>query len=153
MRKIYIPLLVFVVGAFIGPLLYWVLPPYDLFYYGVGPLIWPVHLFAPLMDSLRATNYVALVSLNVFLYAIVGMVIVAAARKTPLLLVSGTTLEVGVIALALSSVRFRIRDLVGDDGTMLIALLIALAFYGSLVFFVHLIVMRMQLDYDTSIVR
>ena len=105
------------------------------------------------MDSLRATNYVALVSLNVFLYAIVGIVIVAAARKTPLLLLSGTTLEVGVIALALSSVRFRIRDLVGDDGTMLIALLIALAFYGSLVFFVHLIVMRMQLDYDTGIVR
>jgi hypothetical protein len=144
MQKIYVPLLAFTGGAFIGPLLYWVLPPYDLFYYGVGPLIWPVQLIGPLMDSLRADNYVALVGLNIFLYAIVGIVIVAAARKAHLLLLSGAVLGAGVIILALSSVHFRIPDLVGHDGAMLIALLVALAFYGSLVFLVRLIVIRMQ---------
>ncbi len=82
MQKISLPLLAFMGAAFIGPLLYWVMPPYDLFYYGVGPLIWPVQLIGPLMDSLRADNYVALVGLNVFLYAIVGIVFVAAARNT-----------------------------------------------------------------------
>jgi hypothetical protein len=144
MQKIYFPLLVFMGGAFIGPLLYWVMPPYDLFYYGVGPLIWPVQLIGPLMDSLRADNYVALVSLNVLLYAIVGIVFVATARKTRLLLFFCAVLGVGVIILALSAVHFRIRDLIGHDGTMLIALLIALAFYGSLVFFVRLVAIRLQ---------
>ena len=142
MQKIYLPLLVFVGGAFIGPLLYWVMPPYNLFYYGVGPLIWPIQLLGPLMDSLRADNYVALVGLNVFLYAIVGIVIVAAARKTRLLILFGAVLGAGVIILALSAVHFRIRDLIGHDGAMLIALLIALAFYGSLVFLVYLIAKR-----------
>lgn len=144
MPKIYLPLLVFVSGAFIGPLLYWAIPPYDLFYYGVGPLIWPVQLIGPFLDFLRPDNYVALVGLNVFLYSIVGIAIVAAARKTRLLLFSGAVLEAGVIILALSAVHFRIRDLIGHDGTMLIALLIALTFYGSLVYFVRLVVIRLQ---------
>src|SRR5713101_1676308 len=144
MKRPHLSLLVFMGGAFIGPLLYWVMPPYDLFYYGVGPLIWPVQLIGPLMDSLRAGNYVALVGLNVFLYAIVGIVFVATARKTRLLLFSCAVLGAGVTILALSAVHFKIRDLIGHDGTMLIALLIALAFYGSLVFFVRLIAIRLQ---------
>jgi len=144
MQKIFLPLLVFVGGAFAGPLLYWAMPQYDLFYYGLGPLIWPVQLIGSLMDSLRADNYVVLVGLNVLIYAIVGIGIVAAARNTRLLFFSGALLEAGVAILALWAVRFHIRDLLGHDGTMLIALLIALAFYGSLVFLVHLTVKRMQ---------
>jgi hypothetical protein len=147
MRKAFFPLLVFVGGALVGPLLYWVmplLPRYDLFYYGVGPLIWPVQLIGPLMDFLGTSNDALLVGLNVLLYAIVGMGIVAAARNTLLFFFSGAVLGAGVIILALSAVHFRIRDLIGHDGTMLIALLIALAFYGSLVFFVRLIAIRLQ---------
>jgi len=144
MRKMYLPLLVFVGGAFVGPLLYWVIPPYDLFYYGVGPLIWPSQLIEPLRDLLGVENYAALVGLNVFLYAIVGIVIVAAARNTRLLLFCGAVLETGVIILALSSVHFKIRDLIAHDGTLLIALLIALAFYGSLVLLIRLIVVKLQ---------
>ena len=147
MQNKYLPLLVFVVGAFIGPLLYSVmplLPRYDLFYYGVGPLIWPIQLIGPLMDFIGTDNYVVLVGMNVLLYTVVGTGMVLAAHKTRPLVFAGALLEMGVIVLALWAVRFHIRDLLGHDGTLLIALLIALAFYGSLVFLVRLTVKRMQ---------
>jgi hypothetical protein len=140
-------LLVFVTGSFVGPLLYWVmplLPLYDLLYYGVGPLIWPVQLIGPLMDVLGTDNYVVVVGLNVLLYAVVGMGIVVAAGNKLRLLLAATLLEIGIVILALAAARFRLGDLVGHDGTMLFALLIALAFYGALVFLVHLVVGRVQ---------
>jgi len=96
------------------------------------------------MDFLGTSNDVVLVGFNVLLYAVVGMGIVAAARNTLLFVFSGAVLGAGVIILALSAVHFRIRDLIGHDGTILIALLIALAFYGSLVFLVRLIAIRLQ---------
>jgi hypothetical protein len=139
--------LVFVGGALVGPLLYWVmplLPRYDLLYYGVGPLIWPVQLIGPLMDLLGTSNEAVLVGLNVLLYTMVGSGIVAAAREPQQCLFSGALLGVGVIILALSTVHFTIHDLLGHDGTMLIALFIALTFYGSLVFLVRLIVVQLQ---------
>src|SRR5260370_20245175 len=104
MKTIYVPLLVFVSGAFVGPLLYWMmplLPRYDLFYYGVGPLIWPVQVIGPLMDFFGTDKYVVLVFLNVALYSLVGMGIVAAVRKTVLLWFRGGLVEVGGARLAL----------------------------------------------------
>src|SRR5690242_6750244 len=147
MRKpLLLPLLVFVGGAFAGPLLYWVmplLPRYDLLYYGVGPLIWPIQLIGPLMGVLGTENYFLLVGLNVLLYATVGTGVVVAAPDKRLLLLAGTLLEIGIVILALAAARFQLRDLLGHDGTMLIALLIAVAFYGALVFSVRLLVVRM----------
>jgi hypothetical protein len=147
MRKpLLFPLLVFVGGAFAGPILYWVmplLPRYDLLYYGVGPLIWPIQLIGPLMGVLGTENYFVLVGLNVLLYTIVGAGVVVAAPNKRLLLLSGTLLESGIVILALAAVRFEPRDLLGHDRTMLCALLIALAFYGALVFLVRLLVVRM----------
>jgi hypothetical protein len=143
--KVFLPLLVFVGGSFVGPLLYWVmplLPRYDLLYYGVGPLIWPVQLIGPLMDVLGTDNYVLVVGLNVLLYAIVGMGIVVAAGNKLRLLLAATLLEIVIVILALAAARFRLGDLFGHDGTMLLALLIALAFYGALVFLVRLVVGR-----------
>jgi hypothetical protein len=145
MLKVFLPLLVFVGGSFVGPLLYWVmplLPRYDLLYYGVGPLIWPVQLIGPLMDVLGTDNYVLVVGLNVLLYAIVGMGIVVAAGNKLRLLLAATLLEIVIVILALAAARFRLGDLFGHDGTMLLALLIALAFYGALVFLVRLVVGR-----------
>ena len=119
-----------------------VLPRYDLLYYGVGPLIWPVQLIGPLMGVLGTDNYVVLVCMNVLLYTITGTAVVMAARNNRHLLFAGALLEAGVVILALSAVRFRLSDLLGDDGTMLIAVLIALVFYGSLVLSVRLVVKR-----------
>jgi hypothetical protein len=70
-------------------------------------------------------------------------IVVAAGNKLRLLL-AATLLEIGIVILALAAARFRLGDLVGHDGTMLFALLIALAFYGALVFLVHLVVGRVQ---------
>jgi hypothetical protein len=147
MRKVILPLLVFVGGALVGPLLYRVmplLPKYDLLYYGIGPLIWPAQLIGPLMDLLGTSKEVAVVGLNVLLYTVIGGGIVAAAREPRWCLFAGALLGLGVTILALAAVHFKIRDLVGHDGMMLIALLIALVFYGSLVFLVRLIVVRLQ---------
>src|SRR5256885_17139057 len=102
MRKAFFPLLVFVAGALVGPLLYWVmplLPRYDLFYYGVGPLIWPVQLIRLLMDFLGTSNDVLLVGFNVLLFVIVGMGIVAPAFNTLLFVFSGACLGASVIIL------------------------------------------------------
>src|SRR5260221_1124443 len=144
MKRPYLSLLVFVGGAFVGPLLYWVMPLYDWFYYGVGPLIWPVQVIGPMMEFLGTDKYVVLVGLNVVLYTIVGAGIVAATRKATLLLFAGGLVEVGVAFLGLSAVRFNYRDLLGYDGTMFIALLISMAFYGFLIFLVYMIATRLQ---------
>src|SRR6266852_1738453 len=122
MRKMHLPLLVFVGGAFVGPLLYWampLLPRYDLLYYGVGPLIWPVQVIGPLMGALQTDNYIVLVGLNVLLYAIVGAWIVVSTRSKWHLLFASALLEIGIVILALHAVRFNLRDLLGHDGTML----------------------------------
>jgi len=120
------------------------MPLYDLFYYGVGPLIWPVQVIGSIMEFLGTDKYFVLVSLNVVLYPIVGAGIVAAARKAVLLLFAGGLVEAGVALLALSAVRFNYRDLLGYDGAMLIALLIGMAFYGFLIFLVYIIAKRLQ---------
>src|SRR5882672_12910304 len=115
MRKAFFPLLVFVGGALVGPLLYWImplLPRYDLFYYGVGPLIWPVQVIGPLMDFFGTDNYIVLVGLNVVLYTLVGLGVVAAACKTALLWFASGLVAAGVALLALSTVRFDYQDLV-----------------------------------------
>jgi hypothetical protein len=147
MTRPYLSLLVFVGGAFVGPLLYWsmpLLPRSDLFYYGVGPLIWPVQVIGPVMEFFGTDEYIVLVGLNVVLYTIVGAGIVAAARKATLFLFAGGLVEVGVAFLALSAVRFNYRDLLGYDGAMLIALLIGMTFYGFLIFLVYIIIKRLQ---------
>jgi len=97
-----------------------------------------------MMEFLGTDKYIVLVGLNVVLYTIVGVGIVAAARKTVLLLFAGGLIEVGVALLALSAVRFNYRDLLGYDSAMLVALLIGMAFYGFLIFLVHRIVKRLQ---------
>ena len=97
-----------------------------------------------MMEFLGTDKYVVLVGLNVVLYTIVGAGIVAATRKATLLLFAGGLVEVGVAFLGLSAVRFNYRDLLGYDGTMFIALLISMAFYGFLIFLVYMIATRLQ---------
>jgi hypothetical protein len=137
MRKVLLPALIFVGGGFVGPVLYWVmplLPRYDIFYYGVGPLIWPTQLSGPIVDFFGLSNMFVLVALNVLLYGVVGLVLAVAMRNTRLLLLLAAVIGIGVIALALSAVRFSVRDFIGQDGAMGVAVLIALAYYGSLIF-------------------
>jgi hypothetical protein len=147
MRKTLLPACVFVAGGFVGPMLYWVmplLPRYDMLYYGVGPLIWPTQLSGPVMDLFGSSNMFVLVGLNVLLYGAVGLGVAAIVRNTRLLLSLAAVIGVGVIISALSAVGFRIRDLIGEDGTMLIAVLIALAYYAALIFLEKSIAMRLQ---------
>lgn len=145
MTRLFPPLLVFVGGSFVGPILYWAMPMMprpDLLYYGVGPLIWPALLIAPIADALGTASYALVFGLNIVLYAIVGAGIVLATRDRRLFILAGILLESGVVILALAAVRFRFQDLFGHDGTMLIALLIALAFYGALVLLVRRVARR-----------
>jgi hypothetical protein len=148
-RNTLLPALVFVAGAFIGPLLYWVmplLPRYDIFYYGVGPLIWPTQLSGPAMDFLGSSNMFVLVGLNVLLYSVVGLGVGAAVRNTRLLLLLAAAIGIGVITLALWAVGFSVHDLIGQDGAMVIAVLVALGYYGFLIFFAKSIATRLEVQ-------
>lgn len=115
-----------------------------MFYYGVGPLIWPTQLSGPIMDFFGSNDILVLVGLNVLLYGAVGLVIAVAVRDVRLLLSLALIIGIGVITLALSAVRFSVRDLIGQDGTMAIAVLIALSYYGTLIFVEKSIAMWIQ---------
>ena len=147
MAKTLLPALVFVAGAFVGPMLYWVmplLPRYDIFYYGVVPLIWPTQLSGPVMHLFGSSNMFVLVGLNVLLYSAVGLALAAAVRNTRLLLSLAAAIALGVIVLALSAVRFSVRDFIGQDGAMVVAVIIALTYYGLLILLEKSIATRLR---------
>ena len=136
MKRFALPLLVFASGGLVGPCLYAimpVLPEPELLYYGVGPLIWPVQVIGPIVEFIGTYSYIALVAINILLFTVLGTAIVAAMKKTSLLVLASVFLEGGVIVMALSAVKFRYDDMVAGNGKMLIALIVALFFYALLV--------------------
>lgn len=105
-------------------------------------MLWPVQVIGPVAAFFGSTNYGLLLGLNILLFALVGIVVVIAAKKNFQALYVGTMLDVAVTFLALSAVRFHFTDILAGTGEMLIALIIAVAFYAMLVFLTYAVVKK-----------